>query len=418
MEQEQQERIDLSALEEALLTDSGSESDLEHLKANGPRSLPPNPTANNWSYNAIIKQLASPSEINFAWLKNLTDAIYNVLVEIKELAEESSVYSAERDAEGNVIHSTYATDSSAVHKAGVETITDSKSFGSSGSDNSKTLDVYFTTNLRGPVTSAPIMPGNSGFSIGNGTDKRWNTGYFQYVDIGTSIKSGSNSWTLPSNSGVLAMTSDVGTAKSEAINHADDEVGKILGGTYLAYKAKRDADGNDIKATYETKTDATAKVALSNLRSILGLASSSAQGLMSSDDKNHLDALYALLGDESDSDAVVNTIKEVLAIFAQYPEGVTLANALASKVSFADVINNLESVDIARPLSAYMGKVLDGRLADVEEDYVTHDDMFSAAMFEVTDYDESTGEVTLSYSSAAISDITYNSSTGEIVFTY
>ena len=128
MEQEQQERIDLSALEGALLTDSGSESDLEHLKANGPRSLPPNPTASKWSYSAIIKQLASPSEINFAWLKKLTDAIYNVLCEIKELVEENSVYSAERDAQGNVIHSTYATDSSAVHKTGDETIAGAKTF--------------------------------------------------------------------------------------------------------------------------------------------------------------------------------------------------------------------------------------------------------------------------------------------------
>lgn len=381
------------------------------IRSSGANSLPDNPSSANYGPKEIKNAIVATSVILAGIIKNVGDVADGAQADVDSLTEALNNF-IEHVAE------TYATNSSAVHKAGVETITDSKSFGTTGSDNSKTLDVYFTTNLRGPVTSAPIMPGNSGFSIGNGTDKRWNTGYFQYVDIGTSIKSGLNSWTLPSNSGTLAMTSDVGTAKSEAINHADDEIEKIKDGTYLAYKAKRDADGNDIKATYETKSDAAAKVALSNLRSILGLASSSAQGLMSSDDKNHLDALYALLGDESDSDAVVNTIKEVLAIFDEYQEGVTIANALALKVAFSDVIDNLESNEISKPLSAYQGKVLNGRLADVEEDYVTHDDMFSAAMFEVTDYDESTGEVTLSYSSAAISDITYNSSTGEIVFTY
>jgi len=71
------------------------------------------------------------------------------------------------------------------------------------------------------------------------------------------------------------------------------------------------------------------------------VATQSAKGLMSADDKAHLDALYSLLGDEEDADTVVNTINEVLEIFNAYPEGVTIANALALK---QDVISDLTSI--------------------------------------------------------------------------
>ena len=60
-----------------------------------------------------------------------------------------------------------------------------------------------------------------------------------------------------------------------------------------ANKAVADSNGAEISATYETKQDAASKVTAANLRSVLGNASPSAQGLMSQDDKIHLDGLYA-----------------------------------------------------------------------------------------------------------------------------
>lgn len=144
-------------------------------------------------------------------------------------------------------------------------------------------------------------------------------------------------------------------------------IGKILDGTSVVGKALKDGSGNSIESTYETKSDASSKVARSNLVSIIDEATNSLSGLMSAQDKARLDALYALLSSD-DSDTVVNTIAEVLAVLDQYPEGVTLTNALALKVAFSDVINNLTSNEISKPLSAYQGKVLNEKFEGLDEE--------------------------------------------------
>jgi hypothetical protein len=72
-------------------------------------------------------------------------------------------------------------------------------------------------------------------------------------------------------------------------------------------------------------------ILLGEFKTALGNATTSLDGLMSSADKAHLNALVALL-ETSDSDSVVNTIGEILAIFNQYPEGADLVTALNGKV--------------------------------------------------------------------------------------
>ena len=88
-----------------------------------------------------------------------------------------------------------------------------------------------------------------------------------------------------------------------------------------------------VPATYETKTDATSKLALKvdkttkianvaidngisldELKTAIGLATTSLSGLMSATDKSYLNELYALL-DTDDADALVNTLGEILALF-------------------------------------------------------------------------------------------------------
>ena len=209
------------------------------------------------------------------------------------------------------------------------------------------------------------------------------------------------------------MVADV----NAAISYTDSEITKIKDGTYTAYKSARDGNGNNIASTYETKSDATAKVARSNIVSILGEATSSLSGLLSATDKAHLDALYALLGASDDSDTVVNTINEILAIFNQYPEGVTLTSALATKVAIADVVNALDSNETTKPLSAKQGKVLNDRLAAVEEDYVTHDDVFAAGMLHVGEYNQETGEIEITYNSN-VTSISYDDDTGILTIAY
>ena len=137
-------------------------------------------------------------------------------------------------------------------------------------------------------------------------------------------------------------------------------INNILNGASTVAKSLGDGNGNTISSTYETKSDATAKVARTNLVSIIGEATTSLSGLLSATDKSRLNALYALLGASDDGDTVVNTINEVLAIFSQYPEGVTLTNALALKVAISDIVDNLTTQDATKPLSAKQGYVLKG----------------------------------------------------------
>ena len=385
-------KFDLTDIENAQLTSEGSSSDLAYLKANGPRALPTSPTANKWSADAILKQMYKQPEILFSWVQELASAVLGFAGAVDDYID--------------------AYDTTLVHIAGTETITGSKSFGSSGSDNSKTLDIYFTTNLRGQVTSYTILPGNLGFSLGD-SSHRWHTAYVQYIDLSESIKKGEYTYTLPTKSGTFAMVADV----NAAISYTDSEITKIKDGTYTAYKSARDGNGNNIASTYETKSDATAKVARSNIVSILGEATSSLSGLLSATDKAHLDALYALLGASDDSDTVVNTINEILAIFNQYPEGVTLTSALATKVAIADVVNALDSNETTKPLSAKQGKVLNDRLAAVEEDYVTHDDVFAAGMLHVGEYNQETGEIEITYNSN-VTSISYDDDTGILTIAY
>lgn len=59
------------------------------------------------------------------------------------------------------------------------------------------------------------------------------------------------------------------------------------------------------------------------------VATTTQDGLMSSTDKNNLDTLNALLGEDSDN--VINKIDEVFKVFDSYPEGDKIVDALADK---------------------------------------------------------------------------------------
>ena len=356
------------------------ELELETLRKNSPYALPNDTAASGWT-SAQVKEkfygglfyLLSLFQEQRQGVDETVGGISDKVDEFADLVNEFvTAGKAVMDDDGNVIKQTYA----------------------------KIADI-----LNGSVGAMSYVKGDSSKESINAIEPRIMAfitalqGYFtngkanaaSLADRATSDGNGQN----------IALTYET----KATVNALQSAISKILDGTSTVAKSLKDGSGNTITSTYETKTDAQAKVALANLRSILGLASTTAQGLMSATDKARLDALHALLGEEADSDTVVNTINEVLAIFAQYPEGVTIANALATKVAFSDVVNNLTSNEISKPLSAYQGKVL-------------ANSFFSAAMFTVTDYNNSTGEITIEYSSEAITDITYNSSTGEVVFTY
>lgn len=71
-------------------------------------------------------------------------------------------------------------------------------------------------------------------------------------------------------------------------------------------------------------------ITATELTAAINVATQSLKGVMSAEDKINLDTLVALLA-TNDGDTVVNTIAEVLSIFANYPEGADFVTALAGK---------------------------------------------------------------------------------------
>ncbi len=59
-----------------------------------------------------------------------------------------------------------------------------------------------------------------------------------------------------------------------------------------------------------------------------------------------------------DADSLVNTVSEILAVFATYPEGVDVLTALNSKVNTSDIVNSLGVTASGKVLDARQGKVL------------------------------------------------------------
>lgn len=174
------------------------------------------------------------------------------------------------------------------------------------------------------------------------------------------ITDGTYVWTFPPKYGIVAMESDVSLLE-----------GKIVNGLITAQKARKDGNGNVIIDTYVKKADvidnltstATNKPLSANQGKALGDRLTAAEG--------YIDALYSVFGSTPDADTLVNTVTEVLAVFSQYPEGVTIANALASKLDAADVVDNLTTNDGSKALSAKQGKNLKDDLDAVANDLDT-----------------------------------------------
>lgn len=111
---------------------------------------------------------------------------------------------------------------------------------------------------------------------------------------------------------------------TESITASGGVVGNVTGNlTGTADKSIGDEDGNNIKSTYATKT----------------VASTSANGLLSSTDKSHIDSMWNLWSADGTNDTLVNKVQEVLAAFDKYPEGSTIVDVLASKVNTTTTVN-------------------------------------------------------------------------------
>lgn len=199
---------------------------------------------------------------------------------------------------------------------------------------------------------------------------------------------------------VSQSETDIESAEND-INEIDGRVGvnetdiaNIKSGLQVVKKTEQDKNGNDIVETYATKTETQENFALKadttyvdaqdqalqstkvpktttiigldlqdniligEFRTALGNATQSVAGLLSVEDKTHLDGLVALL-ETSDGNNVVDTIGEILQIFQNYPEGADLVTVLQGKVDKV-AGKGLSTNDFTDLLKAKLDSLLDG----------------------------------------------------------
>jgi hypothetical protein len=125
------------------------------------------------------------------------------------------------------------------------------------------------------------------------------------------------------------------------------------------------------------------------LLGLIGEATAVLDGFMSATDKSHLNNLLDMLGflTEEDEDDIVNTIHEIFEILENYPEGESIVQQLASKVS---KVNGVEPTD--------------GEIWIID-------------LIVEGDYNQDTGEITLHYITSE-NEPMYNDDTGILSFNY
>lgn len=89
------------------------------------------------------------------------------------------------------------------------------------------------------------------------------------------------------------------------------------------------SDADKITLTWTKQDGSTSSV---DIPKSISDATETTSGLMSADDKNHLDTMYNVWAADDTNNTLVDKVQEVLSIFDQYPEGSTIVDALAGKL--------------------------------------------------------------------------------------
>jgi hypothetical protein len=120
----------------------------------------------------------------------------------------------------------------------------------------------------------------------------------------------------------LLTASITGNATTADVATKDD-----AGNTISDYIKGLSASGKTI--TYTRGDDTTGTITTQD--TTYGPATTTANGLMRGTDKVRLDNMWSIWEADGTQDAIVDTVAELLAIFATYPEGADIAKALADK---------------------------------------------------------------------------------------
>lgn len=333
---------------------------IEMVRASGVATLPDNPSAKGLSATQIKGAIQRASAILANYLKGLGEDVDTINEEtIPDAIDEAKDYTDELDA-------------LAVHLAGTETITGQKVFenfvnfkgqvrlGNSSSDNNKLFDVYYTTNLRGPVFAKNILPVNLGFSLGS-SEYPWEEVFAGRLrlsgnsDIYALTESNGElafrvgpaslytNWNLPAvgpYNKTIASTDDVATAKSEAISSAASTAQSKVDALATAMES---AKAN--KADVYTKQESDGKyVGLSGNQTIAGTKTFSGRAIVPETPRGSADAASKSYVDGKDS-----SLREGIdSIEALIPDQASESNQLADKDFVNSSINNIAAFYITR----------------------------------------------------------------------
>lgn len=118
----------------------------------------------------------------------------------------------------------------------------------------------------------------------------------------------------------------------EGLTYLNDDVTNILSAYVKSISSNSTTD--KITLTWTKQDGSTESV---DIPKSISDATGTTSGLMSAEDKSHLDAMYNVWGAAEDTDTLVNTVSEVLKAFENFSEGSNIAALLASKANASDV---------------------------------------------------------------------------------
>ena len=198
-----------------------------------------------------------------------------------------------------------------------------------------TNDSGFTTNT-GTVTSVKV--GDTSYSPSSGV-----VSLPAYPSVPTSLKN-PNALSLKVNSETSAFTSYDGSAVKTFTIAPSSTAGAFTISDGTTTKTIQLAGKfTDNNTTYESKEAVSGGTAVSlvttgekytwNNKANTSVATTSANGLMSSTDKTRVDSMWNVWSSDGTTDTLVNKVSEVLTVFENYPEGNNLVEILATKAS-------------------------------------------------------------------------------------
>lgn len=302
--------------------------ELEQLKENSPYRLPDNAAESGWTTDQIKEKFYAGLFYLYKLFKALRksndDFTEDMSADFAELETKVQAVldnlTAEYDIDGNKIVETYAK-IAAIMDGSLPALKYIKANGSSENIRQIADDL---------VTFSTLI--NSYF---DGAGKALNA---ILADKATNDANGRN---------IVATYATI-----TALQTLTNSVNALLNGTSVANKALNDSDGNAIKNTYVKKSQVVNNVTSTSTDAPL----SAYQGKLL---KDALDALsnYIYSGSANTS---IDRLAEVFAFLTGHDDDETLDAILATKVSIADLVDNLTSELANRALTAKQGYVLKG----------------------------------------------------------